>query len=272
MDTTTTPKFDYLDKFPREIRDIIFGYMVQNTIESYRRPINHDAPVSTRNDFRMDGLDTSDAQTHLISSPWVTLNKQYCAEYLQVFVREGELRRRFTSPYRRFTKSQQLAELIRVLQLVTQRFDIASRSADIEKSSKTLVSRIKRICFSYYYRGSYFETGFGKPERREYPRDGFLQIPLASLRQLREDYDIPSNRLFININYGDPSWTVLACLGLPNSSDAPKYVASLRPVRARIQVDDYDASIVAIDKELEVLKWRNYQKHTHRISRACSLD
>lgn len=35
MDEATTPAFDCLDKFPTEIRDIIFGHMIQNTIESH---------------------------------------------------------------------------------------------------------------------------------------------------------------------------------------------------------------------------------------------
>jgi len=264
MSANTPPTFGLLGKFPTEIRRMIFTYMIQDTTESYMEPPDYGVGVLS-NENQTQGLDASNARKHLTNSPWITLNKQYCAEYLQIFVKEAELRKRYRSRSRRLwthipsysnsvTEPKQLAELNNVLKLITQRFDIAGPYAGTEMSRKMLVSRIKGICLSYHYRGSYFERGFGKTERREYPCDGFLENPMRHLRQLHEDYNIPSNRLSISISYGDPSWTILACLGLPSSSDAPKYVASLRAVRVRIQVDDYDASVIAIDKELEVLK------------------
>lgn len=264
MSANPLPTFEPFGRLPTEIRSIIFAYMIQDTIESHMKLSEYSNCVF-RHQYQIQGLHASAATAHLTSSPWVTLNKQYCVEYLQVFVRNVELRERFTSPYRRWrastssysddvTEPKRLTALEKVLKLITQRFDIAGPYAGIETSSRMLVSRIRGVCLSYTYWRSYFERGFGKTERREFPCEGFLKGPLKCLRRLHEHYNIPSNKLSIKINYGDPSWTVLACLGLPNSSDAPKYVVSLRPVRAHIQVDDYNSSVVAIDKELEVLK------------------
>lgn len=80
---------------------------------------------------------------------------------------------------------------------------------------------------------------------------------MEKLRQYHEDFEIPSNKLSFNINYGDPGWNVLACIGELNQSWPPQtryVVVSLSPVQLRIQVNDYDASVASIDRELEILR------------------
>jgi hypothetical protein len=97
-----------------------------------------------------------------------------------------------------------------ILRPITHHMNIAGPSAGIEASSKMLLSSIKGICFSYHYHPCYFERGFVKTERRRFPPKDFLKKPLEKLRQYHDDFDIPSNKLSININYGDPGWNVLA--------------------------------------------------------------
>jgi hypothetical protein len=261
MDENTPPTFGLLDRFPTEIRDIIFGYMIQSTIESHIRLPDYDVPCVLRNEIHTQGLSVYDAKSHLTNSPWVALNKKYCAEYLQAFVRVVELRARFTTQCanlhlasrRTTTEPHRLTEPKDVLELIAHRFNIAGPYVGIDTSSKTLLSRIKSISLSFHYWGSFFERGFGKTDRRQYPYNDFLAYPLKLLRQYHEDYDIPANKLSIHISYGDPSWTVEACLGYLDRN-APHRVVSLSAVQAQIHVNDRDASIAATDRELEVLR------------------
>jgi hypothetical protein len=178
-------------------------------------------------------------------------------------VREVELRVRFNcrlwsnSEDSRDSECARLDEPKDILRPITHHMNIAGPSAGIEASSKMLLSSIKGICFSYHYHPCYFERGFVKTERRRFPPKDFLKKPLEKLRQYHDDFDIPSNKLSININYGDPGWNVLACIGELDRSWPPRtrhVIISLSPVQLQIQVNDYDASVAAIDRELEVSK------------------
>jgi hypothetical protein len=260
MSANTPPTFEPMNKLPTEIRSMIFAYMIQDLIVSHMEPPPGSSVNVLSDEFQAQGLDTGTARTHLISSPWL-LNKQYCAEYLQVFVAQTELRTRFTSRWRtintkhleRVTQLLELAELRKVLGLITHRFNIAGPYAGIETSSKLLLSRIKGICFSYHYHGSYFLRGDVNPESRRLPRNDFLTSPLRLLRYYHENYNIPSNRLSIHISYGEPSQAILKCLEHLEPGRTDSHKVSLRAMQAQIQVDDYDASVAAIDKELLVL-------------------
>jgi hypothetical protein len=260
MSENTSPTFDFLDKFPTEIRDMIFGYMVHNAIESHKQQSCHGIPLVARNEINTQGLSVDDAKSHLISSPWITLNKKYCAEYLQVFVREVNLTARFKSYWTRpqlghtcgITMPHRWTEPKVVLQLITHRFNLAGPYAGIDTRSQTLLSHIKSVCLSYRYWCSFFERGFGRTDDRQFPIDDFLTSPLKALRQCHEHYKIPAERLSIHISYGDPSLTILACLALLDGGRHS--VVSLSPVQAQIYVDNHDASVAAIDCELEVLR------------------
>jgi len=252
MSANIPPTFDRLGNFPTEIRRIIFGYMIRNTIKSHLKPPGNSI-CSIQDDFQSQSLDTGAVRAHLITSPWVTLNKQYCAEYLEIFVREVELRTCFTRP-RRAIEPLELREPRKVLQLISHRFSIAGPHAGIEISSKKLLSRINGICFSYQYPGLYFKRGFGTEERRQYPHKDFLKAPLRLLRQYHEDSNIPSNRLSIEISYGDPSCAFLACLAYLDPGMSDPHTVSFKAVQARIQVDNHDASVAVIDAELQVLR------------------
>lgn len=110
----------------------------------------------------------------------------------------------------------------------------------------------KGICFSYYYYGDFFKIGFGKWDSRKYPSKDCFVKPAKKLRRYHEEFNIPSGRLSIYIWYGDPSESILACL---QTLDKLRHsVESLHSLHARIFVNDYDASVLTIDSELDVLR------------------
>lgn len=68
------------DRLPTENRDMIFGYMIQNTLETdllqYVEPPVYYSTLMRR---------------HLGTSPWIVFNKKLCIEYLQILLKEIEL-------------------------------------------------------------------------------------------------------------------------------------------------------------------------------------
>jgi hypothetical protein len=269
MNPAASPTFRGLDELPTEVRDMIFGYMIENTIESHYQPIRHDLPWWTRNDSHTEGLDTINAKEYLSTSPFVKFDRQYCAEYLEIFVRNVELRAYFDRQWaggcsglvgrrepikledaRRGSKG--VAALKDSLQLISDRFDNAIPHAGFEGPSKTLLSQVKGICLSYHFKGSIFETGFYQPENRTFPPEDYLRRPMKLLRRYHEEYEIPCDRLSIHISYGNPSGAVLACQKFLARS--PISVSSLTPVQAHIRMDNYRGSVVAIDRSLKATR------------------
>lgn len=261
MNANTSHILEPFGRLPSEIRSMIFAYVIQDTIETYLEPSDYSTCV-LRNEFQTRGFDTGAARAHLMESPWVTLNKQYCAEYLEVFVREAELTTRYPSQWRvtsagdsnGVAQSTELDGPGNVLQLIISRFDIAAPYAGIGTSSQKLLSRIRGICFSYQYPGAYFQHGYGTIERPQYPHEDCLEAPLRLLRQYHENYNIPSNRLSVEISYGEPSSAFAACLGNLGRAMLNLRTISLKAVRARIQAVDRDASVAVVDRELEILE------------------
>lgn len=125
--------------------DTIFGHMIRNTIEFHIELPDYSGPIFWRNQFHTEGLNAQNASAHLINSPWVTLNQQYCAEYLQAFVREVELRERFVCLYPARPGITRVTDIKDSLQLITSRYDIAGLYTDIDTLSRMLLSRIKGI-------------------------------------------------------------------------------------------------------------------------------
>ncbi|KAH0371889.1 hypothetical protein KCU65_g1591, partial [Aureobasidium melanogenum] len=187
-------------------------------------------------------------KSHLISSPWITLNKQYCVEYLGVFLKQVEV-------HGGIPDARKTDLLEDTLQLTNNRFNIAAAHTGTKVAKEALFPHMKGICSNYYYECSWFERGFGKTERRRRPttKDWFVE-PVEMFRRYHEEYNIPASRLSIDIWYGDPSWSVKACLQEVDKEQPYHSVISLRPLHAKILVNDYDASIATIDGEIEVLR------------------
>lgn len=68
------------DRLPTEIRDVIFGYMIQNTLET-----------DLLQYVKLPAYYSILMRRHLVTSPWIVLNKKLCIEYLQILLREIEL-------------------------------------------------------------------------------------------------------------------------------------------------------------------------------------
>ncbi|KAH0013029.1 hypothetical protein KCU78_g9392, partial [Aureobasidium melanogenum] len=199
MDDTTPPRLDYLDRLPPETRGMIFALMVQNTIQTNLRK---------RQRGLSPELEISDVKSHLISSSWATLNKQYCIEYLKVLLREVKIQGQITKLGKR-SLGNDITELRDCLKLVKHRLEIAGRP---QTEDEALFPYIKGICLGYYFGLSIFDRGFGKTERRRrhFPAKYCFVKPLQQLRRYHEQYNIPSEKLPILFNYGDPTWTIQA--------------------------------------------------------------
>ncbi|KAG9744489.1 hypothetical protein KCU73_g8128, partial [Aureobasidium melanogenum] len=250
MSTNAPPRFDLLNNLPREIRDMIFGYMVQNTLNRH---------VPQPNGFRIHTM-----RSHLITSPWFTLNKQHCVEYLKVFLRSAEMVAEIRDPWVK-TCQQDIdfapnpIQLEDSLQLINRRFAIAARDTGTKAPREALFPYTKGICFSFYYYGDFFKIGFGKWDSRKYPSKDCFVKPAKELRRYYGEFNIPSGRLSIYIWYGDPSESILACL---QTLDKIRHSVESPPsLHARIFVNDYDASVLTIDSELDVLRKAFWKDH-----------
>ncbi|CAD0096964.1 unnamed protein product [Aureobasidium mustum] len=261
MSADTPPVFDYLDKLPREIRDMIFGYMILNSIRSYVRQretpaykLLCDPPVR----FPLLGFHLVPIRSHLVTSPWVTLNKQYCVEYLKVFLEHVRIHDGITKPWVRgppeYGSNERKPDILEgTLQLINHRFSVAAPHTGIKAAKEALFPHIKGICFNYYYQCSWFRRGFGKREYNDHPDRDYFVKPVEVFRRSHEEYNIPSDRISIELWYGDPTGSIEACLQTLDRHNNYS-VVSLRPLHAKIFVDDYDASVAVLDSELEVLR------------------
>jgi len=228
---------------------MIFAFIVQNTIQTdFRKPR-----------YRYSGspeIDISEVKSHLLRSSWVTLNKQCCIEYLKVFLRGIESEGQISISGKR-TLGSGTTELRDCLKLIKHRLEVAgcSRTGD-----EALFPYIKGISLGCYFGVSIFDRGFGKTECRHryfHAKHCFVK-PAQQLRRYHEQYNIPSDKLSIPAKYGDLIWTIQAFVheqeGFQSDFQKHRSVALLRPVQARIQIHDYNASVTAIDRNLAVLK------------------
>lgn len=272
MDFATVPKFHLLDTFPREIRDKIFEYMVEDKLEVYRPPFPR--ILSARNIL---GTDPSDATSIILSSPWIMHAEQYGAEYLAVFVRqvvlEVDTRCQWAGagsqgvstdgldwPGRRSTNLYGVEALEEILDLINKQFESINRSVGIGTTDKALLWYLKGIILSYHYRDpfSFFEVGFGNWDDRSFPPEHHLRRPLTTLRRCHDEYHVQSTRLSMNISYGQPYRAIRACHeALDHHESDPLEAFSLScldPIRAQIYPTDYAASVAAIDKAIEIMR------------------
>lgn len=242
MSADTPPRFDYLQRLPREIRDIIFDYMVQHIL-NYRGPT---------------GLRIHAMRSHLITSPWVILNKQHCIEYLKVFLRNAEMIAHIPDPWEETRQDYNKnapnpVVLENTMQLISHRFTIAASSTGTKAPRKALFPYIKGICFSYYYDSySFFKIGFGYTDSARTPTEDCFVKPVKELWRYHEEYSIPSDKSSIEIWYGDPSDSIVVCLR--TLDERHHSIVSLRSLHARIFVNDYDASVAVLDREVDVLQ------------------
>lgn len=261
MSTNIPPGFDYLHHLPREIRAMIFRHVVQNALLSYKqqRPPPSRYVESLPDEFPPLGFAVWNMRQHLMTSPWATINTQYCIEYLNVLLEEIEIHEEIPDPWTdrpQFCRESGQMLVIHsiledTLQFINNRFGIAAIHTGIKAPKEALFPYIRGICLSCNYSGTFFERGFGKAERRHFPTQNCFVKPVEVLRRCHEEYNIPSNKLSMDIWYGDPSWSILACL--QTLDNLQHSITSLRPLHARIFVNDYDTSVAILDSETKIL-------------------
>jgi hypothetical protein len=242
--------FEFLDKLPIEIRSMIFGYLIRNTIRSLRSRHHQGWEYS-------HVLDIAKVRAHLRSSPWITLNKQYRAEYLRVFIKQAELRVDITIRGQEIRQSRkEPSELIMLedcLRIISRRSNVSDFQDDLKEPCKTLHAYLQGISPSHH--SVQFEHGYGWAQQRYPSIEATIKQPLNQLRRIHEEFTIPANKISIHISYGSPN-TAFSALAYrqPDRGDHYSFKTSLYPIEARIWVADYDASIIAIDGELEMLR------------------
>lgn len=245
MDGSTPPTFDYLHRLPPEIRAMIFEYMVLNTIP----PNFHE-----RRCVPLTASEISGVWSHLISSPWVTLNKQYCVEYSKAFLNRLELIANiaWSAGGRAKPDVGRMSMLKACIQIISHRSKMCFPQIGIEELWKTLYPSSKGLCLFHY--DQLFSCDFGWTESPYWAVEYTITRPLKQLRRHHEKYNIPSNKISIHIHYGSPSGAFAAFCYKQDGPSGPHFDTLLRSVQARIWVADYDASVAAIEAELRVLR------------------
>jgi hypothetical protein len=189
-DTNTT--FDLLGQLPPEIRSMIFGHMIQRTVR-LEYPSRRSNLV----------LDIQRVNSHLKHSPWVTLNKQYCVEYLRVFlkqvelreqiekltglgkwarIRDGKLLKRDRKAIKALGAPCQVQMLAGCLQTIDLRLRIATSQVNLKEPIKELSTFTRSICVFYY--DVIFRYGYGWAQHAYRP----FNIT-RSLQQLRRHHE-----------------------------------------------------------------------------------
>lgn len=253
--------FDHLNELPPEVCGMIFEYMVQNTVDQQLRK-RRDWESSTN-------LYISEVVSHLMSSPWVTLNKQYCPVYLGAFLRQVELEALIEfsrRPSRFYSGPSNTAQLEKCLKFIKHQFKlVGSQSAFRRLATETPFEGIKAICLVASFALAIFGRALGKNKDRRHPhfpnKSHFVR-PMKQLRRFHERYHVPADKLSLVVCYGDPTQKIMDFVEEGRQeywfdddlTSHPLQGLLLRPVRARIHLHDYNASIAAIDRELEVLK------------------
>lgn len=243
MSANTPPTFDHLGKSPTEIRSMIFAHMIQDVIQSEHQPWKRDLV-----------LGIEQVKSHLMNSPWITLDKQYCAEYLRVFLEQVELRADITREgFSQRMYSAQMSKVEDCLSTINHRINRCDTQIDVKNLKHGLGAYMEGICLSHD--STLFVTGYNMAqEGPQYIENGITK-PLNQLRRLYEQSNIPVGKISIHISYGDPhaAFWAFTCQQL-SPQESYEFKTSLQPIQARIWVTDYAASIVAIDQELRVLR------------------
>ena len=242
MSANTPSAFNLLGKFPTEIRRMIFAYMVQDIIKSEHQRWKHNLV-----------LGIAQLKSHLMNSPWI-LDKQYCAEYLRVFLKQVELRADITcegfTHVMHQTQMSEVEDCLNIINLCLKRCD---NQIDIKNPNDRYGTYMKGVCLSHD--STLYVTGYNMTQDSPRYIENSIKRPIKQLRRLYENFNIPADKISIHISYGDPNAAFWAFADQQLAfEEFYEYKTSLLPVQARIWVTDYDASIVAIDQELRVFK------------------
>jgi len=220
MSENTPPSTSrFMDQLPSEIRSKISEHMVQQAQQRFQEFQKHNGmwhfPYAPT--ILQIGI-------HLSESPWIKLNKKYCAEYLREFLKQVHLGEDFEhwlvhQERRQDTKraqangkvewfrwarqaekkSKRMHTLGTCLQTIDRRLRIATLQDDLNKPFAKLSTYVSGI---YVYHNTIFKGGDTVWYERIKP---CMTRPLKQLRRLHEKYNIPSSKIYLHISYGSPS-------------------------------------------------------------------
>ncbi|KAH0286289.1 hypothetical protein M436DRAFT_86278 [Aureobasidium namibiae CBS 147.97] len=267
-ENTPLSTFRFMDQLPSEIRGKIFGHMVRLARQRFQK-------FQERNGTWHFPYAPTIWQIgiHLSESPWIKLNKKYCAEYLREFLKQvhfGEdfehwvvhqMRRQDTKRAQAYGKveqfrwarnaerrSKRMHTLDTCLRTIDRRLRIATAQEDLNKPFAKLSNYVSGI---YVYHNTVFRSS--DPVRFQ-SIEPCMARPLKQLRRLHEKYNIPPSKMYLHISYGSPSPSFAEFTSIHDRVYNRDFAESLRSVRPKIWVADYDASVAALDEEIRVLR------------------
>lgn len=169
------------DRLPTEIRDMIFGYMIQNTLET-----------DLLQYVEFPGYHSTLMRRHLLTSPWVVLNEKLCAEYLQMLLGKIELTGHL---------GKEGAVFHDCLGNINQRLLISM--ANVGSPRDAVYPHIKGICLSTG--PSVFFRNLGSTLKFRYIWINRLIVrPLEQLRRHHDEHKIPVSKISIHLDHGSP--------------------------------------------------------------------
>lgn len=267
MSENTPPSsFRFMDQLPSEIRSKIFEHMIQHILQTFQ------TERKKSNFLKMPSVSFPDEprilqiRCHLDESPWITLSKKYCSEYLREFLKQVQLgedlqywielkiRRRdvFRAKgdvvmLRRVEEMKRMHSLGSCLQTIDYRLRTATFQSDFRKPFERLSAFMSGVYV--FYHSSLFEE-----DRWRRTIEHFMAEPLKQLRRLHEKYDIPPNKISLHISYGSPSPRFAAYASRQDRHYNRDFAESLPEVQPRIWVADFDASVASLNQEIRLLR------------------
>ena len=232
---TRPPTFERLDQLPPEIRSMIFEYMIRHQSRK------HDLVFSP-----------CQVRCHLATSPWITRNKQYCAEYLRTFLKQIELRGDISNEicWESVPKRGAISHINNCLEVIEARLRVCDPLIDPKDHTNGIGTYMRGMSLSLD--GSIFDPGYNMTEEDSWFIEHIITTPLEQMRRLSKKHNIPAHKLYIHIIY-DRLDTAFAGFLHRQRQPVDNY-ESLRPVEAKICLADHDLSVASIDEGLRTTR------------------
>jgi len=266
--------FRFMGQLPSEIRSTIFEHMVQHTLQEFQMERKRSNFLNEPSISFPDAPRILQIGSHLNESPWITLSKKYCAEYLREFLKQVQLgediaywlqyrmRRRHTTQakaqgdvamVRRARSAEKAMERMHTLETCLQTIDYRLRIATFQVDLKKPFEKLSTFVTGVY--GFYHSTQFGE-HHSIWPRpiDRCMTKPLKQLRRLHEKYNIPPSKISLHVSYDSPSPWFAAYASRQDRHYNRDFADSLPSVNPRIWVGDFDASVASLNQEIRALR------------------
>ncbi|KAH0348419.1 hypothetical protein KCU81_g3257, partial [Aureobasidium melanogenum] len=204
-------------RFPREIRNIIYSSMVPSLMVHGLKPATIDRCVVRK----------------LVQTPILATSKQLCVEFLEVFMREVNLEESDEHHHSDNKRAECLEEL---LAFVKTRINIRS-----ERNNSLGL----KLNWSYFFLDAAgLLARFKAQQTKQLPRK------LQRLWDIHEKFGVPSDKIYINIDYHDPKcWIDVAVTSKPHPfPDLPEtfWHHEFEHASARVTLSDKSASMQAM--------------------------